>query len=91
MKNENFAEYLINCSSSYSIQPIILLFILYQTLIGYCSINSATGESEIANTVINESNAEEEDAKKFLEEVRISFPQVCLTQNVIIFFVDVPV
>nr|CAD20320.1 putative Na/H antiporter [Cymodocea nodosa] len=34
------------------------------------------GESEIAAAVINESNAEGEDARNFLEDVRISFPQV---------------
>nr|QBF58650.1 plasmalemma Na+/H+ antiporter [Lycium ruthenicum] len=34
------------------------------------------GESEIASVVIKESEDEGEDARKFLEEVRVSFPQV---------------
>ncbi|CAL9156132.1 sodium/hydrogen exchanger 8-like [Musa acuminata AAA Group] len=34
------------------------------------------GESVIATAVINESNAEGEEARKFLEDVRVTFPQV---------------
>ncbi|CAA6664256.1 unnamed protein product [Spirodela intermedia] len=34
------------------------------------------GESEIASSVIGESNAEGEEARKFLEDVGLSFPQV---------------
>lgn len=34
------------------------------------------GDSEVASMVINESNAEGEDAKKFLEDVCVTFPQV---------------
>lgn len=34
------------------------------------------GDSEIASTVINESEAEGEEARKFLEDVRVTFPQV---------------
>ncbi|XP_010936832.1 sodium/hydrogen exchanger 8 isoform X2 [Elaeis guineensis] len=34
------------------------------------------GDSEIATTVINESNAEGEEARKFLEDVHVTFPQV---------------
>lgn len=34
------------------------------------------GDSEIASIVIKESEEEGEDARKFLEEVRVSFPQV---------------
>lgn len=34
------------------------------------------GESEIASMVINESEAEGEEARNFLEDVRISFPEV---------------
>ncbi|XP_055819135.1 sodium/hydrogen exchanger 8 isoform X1 [Solanum dulcamara] len=39
-------------------------------------LNEFIGESEIASLVIKESEEEGEDAQKFLEEVRISFPQV---------------
>lgn len=35
------------------------------------------GDSEVASVVINESEAEGEEAKKFLEDVRVTFPQVC--------------
>lgn len=35
------------------------------------------GDSEVASIVINESEAEGEEAKKFLEDVRVTFPQVC--------------
>lgn len=35
-----------------------------------------SGESEIASLVIKESEEEGEDAQKFLEEVRVTFPQV---------------
>ncbi|KAF8021108.1 hypothetical protein BT93_G1514 [Corymbia citriodora subsp. variegata] len=34
------------------------------------------GDSDVASTVINESEAEGEEAKNFLEEVRVTFPQV---------------
>ncbi|KAL4638076.1 hypothetical protein ACB092_03G124200 [Castanea dentata] len=34
------------------------------------------GDSDIASTVINESEVEGEEAKMFLEEVRVTFPQV---------------
>ncbi|CAN6549729.1 unnamed protein product [Malus baccata var. baccata] len=34
------------------------------------------GDSEVASIVINESEAEGEEAKKFLEDVRVTFPQV---------------
>lgn len=34
------------------------------------------GDSEIASIVINESATEGEEARKFLEDVRVSFPQV---------------
>lgn len=34
------------------------------------------GDTEIASIVISESEAEGEDAKKFLEDVRVTFPQV---------------
>lgn len=35
------------------------------------------GDSDIASTVVNESEVEGEEAKMFLEEVRVTFPQVC--------------
>uniref|UniRef100_A0A5B7A4E3 Cyclic nucleotide-binding domain-containing protein n=1 Tax=Davidia involucrata TaxID=16924 RepID=A0A5B7A4E3_DAVIN len=34
------------------------------------------GDSEVASIVINESEAEGEEARKFLEDVRVTFPQV---------------
>ncbi|KAM5566575.1 sodium/hydrogen exchanger 8 [Rosa sericea] len=34
------------------------------------------GDSDIASIIINESEAEGEEAKKFLEDVRVTFPQV---------------
>ncbi|GAB2283487.1 Son of sevenless 1 [Dionaea muscipula] len=34
------------------------------------------GDSEVASVVINESEAEGEEARKFLEDVRLTFPQV---------------
>ena len=37
----------------------------------------SSGDSEIAKIVIDESNAGGEEARKFLEEVRCTFPQVC--------------
>ncbi|XP_031110649.1 sodium/hydrogen exchanger 8 isoform X2 [Ipomoea triloba] len=39
-------------------------------------LNDFIGESEIASVVINESEEEGEEARKFLEEVRVTFPQV---------------
>ncbi|KAL8170531.1 hypothetical protein V2J09_022335 [Rumex salicifolius] len=39
-------------------------------------LHEFTGESDIASIVCNESEAEGEEAKKFLEDVRMSFPQV---------------
>ncbi|GMN38291.1 hypothetical protein TIFTF001_007530, partial [Ficus carica] len=34
------------------------------------------GDSDVASTVLNESEAEGEEARKFLEDVRVTFPQV---------------
>lgn len=34
------------------------------------------GDSDVASTVISESEAEGEEAKNFLEDVRVTFPQV---------------
>ncbi|VFQ79710.1 unnamed protein product [Cuscuta campestris] len=39
-------------------------------------LNDFIGDSEIASSVTNESMEEGEDARKFLEEVRLTFPQV---------------
>ena len=41
--------------------------------------STGTGESEIASMIINESEAEGEEARNFLEDVRISFPEVVLS------------
>lgn len=35
------------------------------------------GDSDVASIIINESEAEAEEAKKILEDVRVTFPQVC--------------
>jgi len=45
----------------------------------------SSGDSEVARTVIGESNAEGEEARKFLEDVRVTFPQVC-GNNVLLSF-----
>ncbi|CAN1226981.1 Sodium/hydrogen exchanger 7 [Linum grandiflorum] len=39
------------------------------------------GDSDAASTVINESDAEGEDAREFLEKVRVTFPQVLYVVN----------
>ncbi|KAM6567523.1 hypothetical protein CsatA_026651 [Cannabis sativa] len=44
--------------------------------IGRQQLHDFIGESEVASTVINESEAEGEEARKFLEDVRVTFPQV---------------
>lgn len=36
------------------------------------------GDSEVSSMVIKESEAEGEEARQFLEEVRVTFPQVCV-------------
>lgn len=38
---------------------------------------NCVGDSGIASVVIEESKVEGEDARKFLEDVRVNFPQVC--------------
>lgn len=35
------------------------------------------GDSDVASIIINESEDEAEEAKKTLEDVRVTFPQVC--------------
>ncbi|RVW27591.1 Sodium/hydrogen exchanger 7 [Vitis vinifera] len=52
-------------------------------------------DSEIASTVINESEAEGEEARKFLEDVRVTFPQVLrvvktrqVTHSVLLHLID---
>lgn len=37
----------------------------------------SSGDIEIARIVIGESTAEWEEARKFMEDVRVTFPQVC--------------
>lgn len=44
-----------------------------------------TGDSDISTAVINESEAEGEEARKFLEDVRTTFPQV-LIADILSFF-----
>lgn len=46
---------------------------LFTTHAWICSL----GDSEIASSVINESEAEGEEARTFLEDVRVTFPEVC--------------
>lgn len=41
------------------------------------STSNCAGDSDTASIIINESEAEAEEAKKFLEDVRVTFPQVC--------------
>ena len=41
----------------------------------------SSGDSEIAKIVIDESIVGGEEARKFLEEVRCTFPQVCACRN----------
>lgn len=40
------------------------------------------GDSEVSSIVINESEAEGEEARQFLEDVRVTFPQVCVLNTV---------
>jgi len=41
-----------------------------------CSYTSI-GDSDVASAVINESVVEGEQARKFLEDVNLTYPQVC--------------
>jgi hypothetical protein len=50
----------------------------------FCFLLSS-GDSEVARTVIDESNAEGEEARRFLEDVRVTSPQVC-GNNVLLSF-----
>jgi hypothetical protein len=43
------------------------------------SFASSSGDSEVARIVVDESTAAGEEAKKFLEDVRVTFPQVVVT------------
>ena len=45
----------------------------------YLTNFASSGDSEIARIVIDESTAAGEEAKKFLEDVRLTFPQVVVT------------
>lgn len=42
----------------------------------YCASLIFLGDSDVASIVMNESEAEGEEARNFLEDVRITFPQV---------------
>jgi hypothetical protein len=46
----------------------------------------SSGDNEIARVVIDESNAVGEEARKFLEEVRRTYPQVCIYK--VLLFID---
>lgn len=43
----------------------------------YFSAYTFLGDSGVASVVINESLVEGEEARKFLEDVRVTYPQVC--------------
>lgn len=47
----------------------------------YIVILSSAGESEIASLVITESDVEGEEAKKILEDIHLTFPEVCKLQH----------
>lgn len=57
----------------------VLLF-LESHFIAYAWISSL-GDSEIASGVLSESEAEGEEARKFLDDVCVTFPQVCLFKH----------
>ncbi|OEL26077.1 Sodium/hydrogen exchanger 7 [Dichanthelium oligosanthes] len=51
--------------------------------------SSLSGDSELARIIIDESNAEGEEARKFLEDVQVTFPQVCAYDSMVhCFFIE---
>ena len=63
-----------------------MLYIHFQILLGYyvrtmyidfLYVYSSVGDSDVASAVINESVVKGEEARKFLEDVNVTYPQVC--------------
>lgn len=66
-----FFKHVPNCELSEAI--FIVVVMLVSNILKILTL----GDSDIATTVINESKEEGEEACKFLEDVRVAFPQVC--------------
>ena len=47
------------------------------SFIFFSSTYNSVGDSDVASAVINESVVEGEEARKFLENIRVTYPQVC--------------
>jgi len=45
--------------------------------IDFLYVYSSVGDSDVASAVINESVVKGEEARKFLEDVNVTYPQVC--------------
>lgn len=66
-----FLPFLYHCGGQ------IIYFILYfGSLICISSAHTSAGDSNVASAVINESVIEGEEARKFLEDVHVTSPQV---------------
>ena len=65
--------FIFNLFICYPIVKVNLLFVTH-TFVNL-------GDSEIASQVNDESEAEGEEARKFLEDVRVTFPEVCVLKH----------
>ena len=57
----------------------MIKILIHFTILIFLYSSSFSGESEIARIVSDESTVAGEEAKKFLEDVRVAFPQVVVT------------
>lgn len=71
----------------YSISAKIIFSYNYLDII-FSFVIHPLGDSEVASSVIGESEIEGEDAKQFLEDVRVAFPQVLWSDTIFDRFAD---
>lgn len=73
-----FYSYLLVSILSFCVGQITFLIVLRIIYNYFLCVYSSVGDSDIASAVIDESVAEGEEARKFLEDVNVTYPQVCL-------------
>ncbi|KAK7370031.1 hypothetical protein VNO80_12082 [Phaseolus coccineus] len=71
-----FSSYLLVSFLNFYVGQITFLIVLRTMYIDFLYVYSSVGDSDVASAVINESVVEGEEARKFLEDVNVTYPQV---------------
>jgi len=72
-----FSDYLLVSILSFCVGQVTFLIVLWIIYVYFLCLYSSVGDSDVASAVINESVVEGEEARKFLEDVNVTYPQVC--------------